>query len=184
MRAGHTEEAGAIAKRTRLSITRYSSAWLRNADTRKRTKETWAKVREVIRGQKANYDSDVDGFTAQTLNDISTDREYTALIGLLKSTAPAESLLISEVTVFRMLDQLLLTTTGLDAVPAWFLPLGAPVFAAPIAKLLNQSLIAGVVPHQWKAAIIIPVPKIARPMQPKNFRPISISPVLSRVLEK
>lgn len=146
----------------------------------------WAKVREVIRGQKANYDSDVDGLTAQTLNDhyaaISTDREYTAPI--LKSTAPAASLFISEITVFRMLDQLRPTATGLDAVPAWFLRLGAPVFAAPIAELFNQSLIAGVVPHQWKTAIITPVPKIPRPMQPKDFRPISISPVLSRVLEK
>ena len=83
-----------------------------------------------------------------------------------------------------MLDQLRPTATGLDAVPAWFLRLGAPVFAAPIAELFNQSLIAGVVPHQWKTAIITPVPKIPRPMQPKDFRPISISPVLSRVLEK
>jgi len=101
--------------------------------------------------------------TGQTLNDhyaaISTGREYTALI--LKSTAPAESLFISEITVFRMLDQLRPTATGLDAVPAWFLRLGAPVFAAPIAELFNQSLVAGVVPHQWKAAIITPVPKIA-----------------------
>ena len=116
----------------------------------------------VIRGQKANYGSDVDRLTAQTLNDhyaaISTDSEYTAPI--LKSTAPAASLFISEITVFRMLDQLRPMATGLDAVPAWFLHLGAPVFAAPIAKLFNQSLIAGVVPHQWKAAIITPVPKI------------------------
>jgi len=34
------------------------------------------------------------------------------------------------------------------------------VFAAPIAQLFNQSIIAGVVPNQWKTAIITPVPKV------------------------
>jgi len=43
---------------------------------------------------------------------------------------------ISELEVFRMLDGLKATAAGLDDIPAWFLRLGAPVFAAPIAQLL------------------------------------------------
>ena len=186
MRTGRTQEAGAIAKRVRAVITRKSSSWLRNADTRTRTKETWAKVREVIKGRKMNSDCNVDGLTAQALNDhysaISTDRSYIA--PRLKITAPAASPFITEITVFRMLDRLRPTATGLDAVPAWFLRLGAPVFAAPIAELFNLSITAGIVPRQWKVAIITPVPKITKPMQPKDFRPISITPVLSRMLER
>ena len=38
--------------------------------------------------------------------------------------------------------------------------------------------------NHWKTAIITPVPKIATPAQPSDFRPISITPVLSRSLER
>jgi len=50
--------------------------------------------------------------------------------------------------------------------------------------LFNQSLVTGVVPRQWKTAIITPVAKVATPAQPGDFRPISITPVLSRSLER
>jgi len=76
------------------------------------------------------------------------------------------------------------TATGLDGIPACFLRLGAPVFVAPIAQLFNQSIIAGVVPSQWKTAIITPVPKVKQPAHPADFRAISITPILSRTLER
>jgi len=47
-----------------------------------------------------------------------------------------------------MLDCLKPTATGLDKLPAWFLRLGAPVFAAPLALLFNQSINCGIVPQQ------------------------------------
>jgi hypothetical protein len=50
MRAGRTDEAGAIAGRIRSIITRHSTKWLRKVNTRKSPKHAWAKVREVIRG--------------------------------------------------------------------------------------------------------------------------------------
>jgi len=36
--------------------------------------------------------------------------------------------------------------------PAWFLRLSAPVIAAPLTQLFNQSIRCAVVPQQWKAA--------------------------------
>jgi len=86
--------------------------------------------------------------------------------------------------VFRMLDTLPLTANGLDMILAWFLRLGAPIFAAPLAQLFQQSLAAGVAPRQWKTAVVTPVLKVATPTQPSDFRPISITPVLSRSLER
>jgi len=44
MRAGRTDEAGAIAARVRTIITRSSKRWLRTVDTRKSAKDAWAKV--------------------------------------------------------------------------------------------------------------------------------------------
>ena len=87
----------------------------------------------MIRGDRNSADSPVDGITAQSLNDhyatISTDQQYQA--PALKSTTAELTDWISEIEVFQMLDRL--KDTGLDGIPAWFLRLGAPVFAAPIA---------------------------------------------------
>ena len=85
-----------------------------------------------------------------------------------------------------MLDTLKTTATGLDLIPSWFLKLGAPVFAAPVAQLFNQSVAEGTVPRQWRTAIIKPIPKVAvsKPTQPGDYRPISITSVLSRTLER
>ena len=85
--------------------------------------------------------------SAQTLNDhyatISTDHSYTEPRAKL-TAAHGSCCLISEFEVFVKLDSLRPTATGLDAIPAWFLRVGAPAFAAPLATLLNQSMSAGV----------------------------------------
>jgi len=106
---------------------------------------------------------------------ISTDVNYRPT--QLKLTAASCDSFISEAHVYRLLDTLKSTATGLDGIPAWFLRLGAPIFAAPLAWLFNQTIIE--VPQQWKMACITPIPKV-----PREFRPISVTPVLSRSLEK
>ena len=50
----------------------------------------------------------------------------------------------------------------------------------PVATPLATST----VPRQWKNASILPVPKIPSPLNHADFRPISITPVLCRTLER
>ena len=59
-----------------------------------------------------------------------------------------------------MPDKLRPTAAGQDGIPVLFLPLGAPVFAPPIAQLFNQTLAEDKIPQQWKTAILTPVPKV------------------------
>ena len=75
-------------------------------------------------------------------------------------------------------------TMSLDNLPAWFLRLGAPIFYKPLTYLFNLSLSNSVVPIQWKLAWIRPIPKVSAPALHSDYRPISITPVLSRMLEK
>jgi hypothetical protein len=93
---------------------------------------------------------------------------------------------ISEWHVFKALDRLQPTGTGLDKLPAWFLRLGEPVFAKPLARLFNihVSLANRIVPHQWKRARIRSIPKVTTPLHPSDFRPISVTPVLTRIMER
>jgi len=45
-------------------------------------------------------------------------------------------------------------------------------------------MVEGAVPSQWRTAVITPIPKVPKPTQAAEYRPISITPVLSRSLEK
>jgi len=141
MRAGRTDEAGALAARIRNVITRSSTRWMRDVNTRKNAKGAWTKVREVLRGAGHDNSHQVDSLTAEELNkhyaDISTDCDYRAprtkhtAIGLISS--------ITEMDTFRILDTLRPSATGLDGIPAWFLRIGAPVFAAPLAQMTSSA---------------------------------------------
>ena len=92
-------------------------------DTRKSIKLTWAKVRQVLHGRKHNRELDVAGIDASILNNhyaaISKDHCYTK--PRTKLSVQDSHSLISEMDVFYMLDRLIPTGMGLDAVPAWFL---------------------------------------------------------------
>ena len=50
--------------------------------------------------------------------------------------------------------------------------------------MFSESVRSGLVPRQWKTAVIKPIPKEANPTKPVDFRPISVTPVLSRTLER
>jgi hypothetical protein len=129
----------------------------------------------------------IDGITAESLNNhyaaISTDLNYSSPIRKTAAT-PRNAQYITEFQVFKILDKLRPTAMGLDMLPAWFLRLGAPAFYKPIAKLFNLSLANSYVPHQWKQASILPIPKTSAPKLHADFRPISITPVLTRVMER
>jgi len=149
--------------RLRVVITRQNSSWLRNINTRKNARDAWTKVREII-GKKAIHDAPgADGITVQVLNNhyaaVSRDRSYRE--SAPKQTASSLCHCITEIEVFHILHRLRPTATGFDDIPAWFLRLRAPIFAALIAQLINQSVTAGVVPNQWKRAIINQCPRSA-----------------------
>ena len=61
---------------------------------------------------------------------------------------------------------------------------GAPVFCKPVTSLFSLSVGTSTVPVQWKKARIRHVPKQSNPKQQFGYRPISITPVLTRVMKK
>src|SRR2546425_2892268 len=73
---------------------------------------------------------------------------------------------------------------GPDCIPEWLLRLGAPFLVYPIAYLFKRSLQESQVPSQWKEALITPIPKIPKPHEPADYRPISVTSLLCRIFEK
>ena len=74
--------------------------------------------------------------------------------------------------------------TGLDGLPSDILKDCAFHIAEPLCFILNLSITTSTVPSLWKKAKVIPVFKTGNADLPQNYRPISILPVLSKILEK
>ena len=73
---------------------------------------------------------------------------------------------------------------GLDRIPARLLKDSSDIVAKPMAFIINTSLRTAQVPSDWKCARVIPLFKKGKADEMDNYRPISILPVLSKVLER
>ena len=73
---------------------------------------------------------------------------------------------------------------GPDGLSIRYLKEIAVEIASPLTELYNISLHTGVFPSDWKHCHITPVHKGGPLDDPSNFRPISVVPVLAKILEK
>lgn len=74
--------------------------------------------------------------------------------------------------------------TGFDDLPPNLIKDSAEMISKPMAFIVNFSLKTGVMPTEWKIALIKPLHKSGEGANPDNYRPISILPVLSKIMEK
>jgi len=68
--------------------------------------------------------------------------------------------------------------------PAWLFKKCSFELADVVAKSLNMSFISGKVYSNWLIGIGTPVPKVVSPVTMNDFRPILVTPILSRLAEK
>ena len=71
-----------------------------------------------------------------------------------------------------------------DGISTKLLKVIAPVIIKPLTLLINQVLNTGTFPDKLKIAKVIPIFKKGDPSLFENYRPISLLPAISKVLEK
>ena len=74
--------------------------------------------------------------------------------------------------------------SGVDDISSFFLILGAEVLAPVLSLYFGAAIDLGVFPHKFKTAKVIPMFKAGDKQIPSNYRPISLLPNLSKILEK
>ena len=73
---------------------------------------------------------------------------------------------------------------GPDGIPTSVLKDCSEELIPNLTNLFNASLTEGLVPQEWKEANVVPVLKEGDPTNPSNYRPISLLPVISKLLER
>ena len=91
---------------------------------------------------------------------------------------------VSVFEVHDLLSSLKRKACGPDGLPFWVFHGSSFSLAPVITFLFNWSLNASYFPVCLKRAIINPIPKIPKPSCVSDYRPISLLPILSKVMEK
>lgn len=119
----------------------------------------------------------------------STDSNTFELIRndiMLSKTCTFQFRNVEESVVRKMLKALPdYSSVGTDMLDSKVLRLAADHISGPICHIFNKCLMHGIYPTIWKEGKIIPLPKDGRlAFTGQNCRPITILPVLSKLMEK
>ena len=73
---------------------------------------------------------------------------------------------------------------GVDNLPGRFLKDGAVIFTKPVTEICNLSIKLKNFPDPWKLAKLKPIFKKGSRIDPSNYIPISLLPLISKIFEK
>ena len=74
--------------------------------------------------------------------------------------------------------------TGLDKISCKIIKIAALVIADSLTYIFNQAITLSSFPDEWKMARVIPLYKSGHRNIPGNYRPISILPTISKIMER
>ena len=75
-------------------------------------------------------------------------------------------------------------STGTDFISTWIIKLVSRELLPVITHIVNLSIASGEFPVQWKLAKVVPLLKKGDPLIPKNYRPVALLPIFSKILER
>lgn len=112
----------------------------------------------------------------------------TATLNFLSSSTKPQcvSFVFKEVTeadIKKLLLSISTKAVGSDNLCIQMIKLILEVLVPIITHLINYSLVTCRFPTDWKKTYVIPLPKTSNPSSLSHFRPISILPILSKILE-
>lgn len=168
----------------------------------------WSRVRGIRTEKIFNFPSIIEGNTtlthsidiankfAEVWSSIGSDDRFELniisrknnFINQLNTYDGTDSLLCTEIDIVEFNDTLKNTkgnTPSLDRITYSMIKNLPLAMKNRIIRLYNNILRTGIFPHDWKTALLTPIPKPGKsPNKTDGYRPISLIPVLSKVLEK
>lgn len=130
-----------------------------------------------ILAEQFDYKSRSD---TDTLDAITVMREHTSKIDTPMIIALSDDKEIEKI-VRGMINK---ASCGYDDLPITLIKNQIAILKGPLSYLFNKCFDEGIFPDQFKLARIVPVHKKGSTSDPKNYRPISLLPTLSKIFEK
>ena len=76
------------------------------------------------------------------------------------------------------------SSCGLDSIDSRVIKLAKKQLVPVITHVINLSIVQRTFPSPWKTSKVVPLHKKDEVIYPKNYRPVSLLPVISKILER
>lgn len=86
--------------------------------------------------------------------------------------------------IAKIVSNIKTKASGHDSITIDMIKMTLPTTLPAITEIVNNSLKSKIFPEVWKTAKVKPIPKTSKVEEYKDLRPISILPVLSKILER
>ena len=94
-------------------------------------------------------------------------------------------IIITTLGVLKLLSEINpCKVTGPDNIPARVLKETVPVITPMLTHLFQQSLNTSEIPLEWKQAYVTPIFKNGNKSDLKNYRPVSLTSIISKTMEQ
>lgn len=159
-------------------------------------KQLWSNLRREGVHNNEKKATPSNNFDAHHLNQFFTEghlalpNSRNATVPVTQETAPAhvqEELNFQPTSVeevARRMFEISSNATGSDHLPISFVKMLSPFILPLLTHIFNTIIAEKTFPSSWKKAVVTPIPKSGNPTAPKDFRPISVLPSISKILEK
>ena len=74
--------------------------------------------------------------------------------------------------------------TGVDKISSKIIKIASPAIADSLTHIFNQAVTLSSFPDEWKTARVVPLYKNGQRNLAGNYTPISVLPVISKIMEK
>ena len=91
---------------------------------------------------------------------------------------------IEEPEILNVIAQLKNSAAGHDSLPGSIMKQCEDKYIVPLTHIINVSITKGYFPEEFKLAKVLPIFKSGDDQNIQNYRPISILPLFSKILEK
>ena len=91
---------------------------------------------------------------------------------------------VTEHDVVKVVKTIKSMSVGVDELNIFVIKTLIPRISSVLSHIVNVSFQTSIFPDRWKKAIIKPIPKVTIPISPSDYRPISLLPALSKIIEK
>ena len=113
------------------------------------------------------------------------ENEFSGVAGSRKISPRLDSIVISKRMIEKELKSLDRNKAcGPDEISSWVLKECAEELSGPLKIIFEESLSQGKLPDCWKWANIVPLYKKGSKENPLNYRPVSLTSVVSKILER
>ena len=127
-------------------------------------------------------------FTSNNNKELDEDFINSRIENLYNNTSPCIHKFsfqpLSEEDVIKIVRSIKSKSSGIDDINISNILLFLPRISTVLTHIINISFELNKFPERWKKAIITPIAKCEVPLQESDFRPISLLPTFSKILEK